>query len=93
MFLAKSRYKARYVLLQSFTNPHTQKHLQIQTSPFRDPQTSGTPTPASDIHNYSSRFVTNFTIYKHSVSNDNYGTTTFSFAALKTWKKFPQNYL
>ena len=77
------------MLLQSFTNPHTQKHLQIQTSPFRDPQTSGTPTPASDIHNYSSRFVTNFTIYKHSVSNDNYGTTFFSFAALKTWKKNP----
>ena len=57
------------------------------------PQTSqqyfvGTPTLASEVHSYNTRFATNFNIYRPSISN-NYGATAFSFVASKIWESIP----
>ena len=49
---------------------------------------SGTLALASEIQSYNTRFATNFNIYRPSISN-NYGATTFSFAASKIWESIP----
>ena len=56
---------------------------KVKRDPTNNPAIfSGALTLASEIHNYNTRFATNFNIYRPSISN-NYVATTFYFAAPK----------
>ena len=45
---------------------------------------SGTLTLVSEVHNYNTRFATDFNSYRPSIS-----ATTFSFVASKLWESIP----
>ena len=48
----------------------------------------GTLTPASEVHSYNTRFVSNHNLYRPRIRN-NYGAATFAFAGSKVWEHIP----
>ena len=64
-------------------------HILINNDPTNIPAIfSGTFSLASEVHSYNTTFVTDFNIYRPSISN-NYGARMFSFVASKIWKYIP----
>ena len=84
IFFAHSRDNA-----MSYLNLLALFIYKIKNDPTNIPAIfSGTLTLASEVHIYNTRFVTNFNIYRPSVSN-NYGATMFSFVVSKIWESIP----
>jgi len=48
----------------------------------------GTLTPASEVHRYNTRFVSNLNFHRPRISN-NYGAATFAFVGSKIWENIP----
>ena len=48
-------------------------------------------TPASEIHSYNTRYVTNQNFFKPSIRT-NYGISTFKFSTFKIWESVPPEF-
>ena len=48
----------------------------------------GTLTPASEVHRYDTRFVSNHNFYRPRIRNS-YGAAIFAFAGSKVWENIP----
>ena len=48
----------------------------------------GTLTPASEVHSYNTRFVSNHNLYRPRIRN-NYGAATFACSGSKVWEHIP----
>ena len=52
---------------------------------FKQEPIKGTLTPASEVHSYNTRFVSNHNFYRPRIRNS-YGAATFAFAGSKVWE-------
>ena len=87
MFFANNRDNAvpYFSLLEILSLENTYK---FKVALFTHTIFKGTLTPASEVHSYNTRFVSNHNFYRSRIRNS-YEAATFAFAGFKVWENIP----